>query len=85
MNLTERPQLKFTLEAIPLFTLLFSVISLAFYTGMEAKSITHISNRERETAATVALLQTTLPVQMATIQAKLDDISYQLKHQERRK
>lgn len=72
------------------FTILLSIISLAFTAGIEFNKITNIEghqinqdNRHAALDARVELLQTTLPVQMATIQAKLDDISAQLKTRRR--
>ncbi len=74
------------LEGAVVITVLLSIVSLAFSAGIEFNKIANLKSHQIEQDASYSVLrgqvlsiQTTLPVQMAQIQTKLDDISSQLK------
>ncbi len=79
---------RWNLESAVVITVLLSIISLAFSAGIEFNKIANLKEHQSAQDTNYSLLkgqvlslQTTLPVQMAEIQTKLDDISSQLKEQ----
>ncbi len=79
-------KLRWNIEGAIVVTVLLSIISLAFSAGIEFNKISNLRVHQTVQDADYSLLrgqvlalQTTLPVQMAEIQTKLDDISSQIK------
>ena len=80
------PKDRWNIASAVVITILLSIISLAFSAGIEFNRIAVIKSHQSKIDTSlstlqgqVLVLQTTLPVQMAEIQTKLDDISAQIK------